>query len=97
MQCSGAGVSVGLQGGVALQRAVQAFVQRLQLGASDGRQTVVLDGLKAGERVILEGTDRLREGDAVDVIDGLSAPADPDRAASSERKGQSLKRPGLGG
>lgn len=72
-------------------------VQRLQVGASDGRQTVVLAGLKAGERVIVEGTDRLREGDAVDVIDGLSAPADPDRAVSGERKGQSLKRPGLDG
>ena len=47
--------------------------------------------------MILEGTDRLREGDAVDVIDGLSAPADHSRTPSGERKGQSLKRPGLGG
>ncbi len=94
-----AAVQYGSQGNFAfvVGEGDKVRVQRLQLGASDGRQTVVLDGLKAGERVILEGTDRLREGDAVDVIDGLSAPADPDRAASSERKGQSLKRPGLGG
>lgn len=94
-----AAVQFGSQGNFAfvVGEGDKVRVQRLELGASDGRQTVVLDGLKAGERVILEGTDRLREGDAVDVIDGLSAPADPDRAASGERKGQSLKRPGLGG
>lgn len=94
-----AAVQFGSQGNFAfvVGEGDKVRVQRLQLGASDGQQTVVLDGLKAGERVILEGTDRLREGDAVDVIDGFSAPADPNRAASGERKGQSLKRPGLGG
>lgn len=94
-----AAVQYGSQGNFAfvVGEGDKVRVQRLELGASDGRQTVVLDGLKAGERVILEGTDRLREGDAVDVIDGLSAPADPGRAAIGESKGQSLKRPGLGG
>ncbi|PAV47497.1 multidrug transporter subunit MdtA [Pseudomonas sp. HAR-UPW-AIA-41] len=94
-----AAVQFGSQGNFAfvVGESDKVRVQRLELGASDGRQTVVLDGLKAGERVILEGTDRLREGDAVDVIDGLSAPADPSRTPSGERKGQSLKRPGLGG
>jgi multidrug efflux system membrane fusion protein len=94
-----AAVQFGSQGNFAfvVGEGDKVRVQRLQLGASDGQQSVVLDGLKAGERVILEGTDRLREGDAVDVIDGFSAPADPSRTPSGERKGQSLKRPGLGG
>jgi multidrug efflux system membrane fusion protein len=30
---------------------------------------VILDGIKAGERVVLEGVDRLREGAKVRVIE----------------------------
>ncbi|TBU97202.1 MdtA/MuxA family multidrug efflux RND transporter periplasmic adaptor subunit [Stutzerimonas kirkiae] len=44
-------------------------IRNLQLGPDDGESTVVLEGLKAGERVVLEGTDRLREGSDVEVIE----------------------------
>ncbi len=51
----------------------------LELGPSDGSQTVVTAGLKAGEQVVLEGSDRLREGGKVEVV---ATPAEPDGKAS---------------
>ncbi|PWB33961.1 multidrug transporter subunit MdtA [Pseudomonas sp. SDI] len=44
-------------------------IRNLKLGASDGDQTVVLEGLAKGDRVVLEGTDRLRDGSDVEVVD----------------------------
>ena len=38
------------------------------LGAADGERVAVREGLKPGERVVLEGLDRLREGSKVDVV-----------------------------
>lgn len=43
-------------------------IRRIQAGRVDGAWTGVLDGLQAGERVVVEGTDRLREGGSVDVV-----------------------------
>jgi hypothetical protein len=40
--------------------------------------TVIEDGLKPGDRVVLEGTDRLRDGGAVEVVnDTAEVPATP--------------------
>lgn len=53
-------------------------LRQLKLGASDGSSTVIVDGLKAGERVVLEGTDRLRDGNAVEVVnDPSQVPTEP--------------------
>ncbi|MFD1691007.1 MdtA/MuxA family multidrug efflux RND transporter periplasmic adaptor subunit [Azotobacter chroococcum] len=38
-------------------------------GPGDGTTTLIEQGLSAGERVVLEGTDRLRDGGKVEVID----------------------------
>lgn len=43
-------------------------IQRVTAGRVDGSWVAVLDGLKAGDRVVVEGTDRLREGNQVDVV-----------------------------
>lgn len=43
-------------------------IRRIVTGRVDGARTAVLDGLKAGERVVVEGTDRLRDGGRVDVV-----------------------------
>jgi len=40
----------------------------ISVGASDGLLSVVEQGLKAGDRLVLEGTDRLRSGNQVEVI-----------------------------
>ncbi|POG10738.1 efflux transporter periplasmic adaptor subunit [Pseudomonas putida] len=47
-------------------------IRKLKVGASDGQNSVILDGLKAGERLVLEGTDRLREGTKVEVVEDSS-------------------------
>ncbi|MBV4491788.1 MdtA/MuxA family multidrug efflux RND transporter periplasmic adaptor subunit [Pseudomonas oryzicola] len=53
-------------------------VRKLKVGASDGENSVILEGLKAGERLVLEGTDRLREGTKVEVVeDSSQVPTSP--------------------
>ncbi|AXQ48365.1 MdtA/MuxA family multidrug efflux RND transporter periplasmic adaptor subunit [Pseudomonas vlassakiae] len=47
-------------------------IRKLKVGASDGQNSVILEGLKAGERLVLEGTDRLREGTKVEVVEDSS-------------------------
>lgn len=57
----------------------------VKVGPGNG-QTQVVDGLKAGDRVVLEGTDRLRSGDKVEVVeDGVAQP----EASSADDAGQS--------
>lgn len=48
-------------------------------GAADGERIAVTDGLAAGDRVVLEGLDRLREGSTVEIV--ADADADPDAAS----------------
>lgn len=43
-------------------------LQTLALGPRDGERVAVLDGLSPGEPVVVEGTDRLRDGLAVQVV-----------------------------
>lgn len=45
-----------------------ASVRQVQLGAAHGDRVAVTEGLAAGERVVLEGLDRLYEGSKVDVV-----------------------------
>jgi len=42
----------------------------LKLGPADGERVAVLDGLKPGDRVVVEGVDRLRDGAQVQVVTG---------------------------
>ena len=43
-------------------------IRSVKVGATDGDITVIEDGLAPGDRVVLEGTDRLRDGGAVEVV-----------------------------
>jgi multidrug efflux system membrane fusion protein len=43
-------------------------IRQLKIGASDGENTVVTEGLSVGDRVVLEGTDRLKDGSDVEVV-----------------------------
>jgi multidrug efflux system membrane fusion protein len=53
-------------------------VRELKTGASNEQSTVVSQGLVAGDRVVLEGTDRLRDGAEVEVVsDSKDVPAGP--------------------
>ncbi|MDB6146159.1 MAG: mdtA [Pseudomonas sp.] len=53
-------------------------IRQLQTGPSDDTSTVITGGLAQGERVVLEGTDRLREGSEVEVVnDSKDLPVAP--------------------
>lgn len=57
--------------------------------ASNGEDTLVEEGVQPGERLVLEGSDRLRDGAEVEVIDPNQA-AQPAQSAAPEN----TKRPG---
>jgi multidrug efflux system membrane fusion protein len=53
-------------------------IRSLKTGPGDENATVVTEGLAAGDRVVLEGTDRLKDGSDVDVVnDSQDVPATP--------------------
>jgi multidrug efflux system membrane fusion protein len=63
----------------------KVVVRPVTLGESDGPRTVVLSGLAPGDRVVVDGTDRLRDGAPVRVI----ADPTPGDAKSADAKPQS--------
>ncbi|MEX6504035.1 MdtA/MuxA family multidrug efflux RND transporter periplasmic adaptor subunit [Pseudomonas zhanjiangensis] len=50
-------------------------VRPIVVGPSDGESTLVERGVEPGERLVLEGTDRLRDGSLVEVLGDAEAPA----------------------
>jgi len=57
-------------------------VRPVTTGASDSGQTAILTGLKAGERVVIDGVDRLRDGAKVVVSSGDGSGAPSGRSGS---------------
>jgi len=53
--------------------ALVTHIRPVVIGAGDGGKASVIDGLVAGEQVVLEGLDRLREGAKVEIVE--EAPA----------------------
>jgi membrane fusion protein, multidrug efflux system len=43
-------------------------------GPNDGKRTVIVSGLTAGDKVVIDGVDRLRDGAKVKVVDNPTAP-----------------------
>ncbi len=73
-------------------------IRKLKVGASDGEHTVVIEGLAKGERVVLEGTDRLRDGSDVDVVnDSSEVPAPPGQHLQGQEQQDASARPGAQG
>ncbi|HEX6137159.1 MAG TPA: multidrug transporter subunit MdtA, partial [Casimicrobiaceae bacterium] len=60
--------------------------QAVRLGPVDGEKSVVAEGLKAGDRVVTDGTDKLRDGAAIEPVDRNAAAAAA-AAATSPRTG----------
>ncbi|TMJ58282.1 MAG: efflux RND transporter periplasmic adaptor subunit, partial [Alphaproteobacteria bacterium] len=58
-----------------------ATVAKVKLGPSDGQRIAILSGLQPGESVVVDGTDRLRDGAKVTL-----APNKPDAAAPSDQR-----------
>ena len=59
-------------------------------GPGDGKRTVITSGLKVGDKVVIDGVDRLRDGATVKVVD---SPASPGAQAST---GDGLEQSGGG-
>jgi multidrug efflux system membrane fusion protein len=49
-------------------------VRPVVVGPSSGEDTLIESGIQAGERLVLEGTDRLRDGGKVEVLGEGPAP-----------------------
>lgn len=64
----------------------QATVRDVVLGPTDGDRRAVLKGLQAGDRVVLEGIDRLREGRSVMLV-GDDAPTEKKSGDAAPKKG----------
>lgn len=60
----------------------------ITVGVSDGQISVVEQGLQPGMRVVLEGTDGLRSGKQVEVIDDSAAKPAADAPAAEQPAGQ---------
>jgi len=53
-------------------------IRTIKVGVTDGDVSVIDEGLAPGDRVVLEGTDRLRDGGAVEVVsDSAEVPQTP--------------------
>jgi membrane fusion protein, multidrug efflux system len=65
-----AAIQRGTQGTFAyvLQDDKSVSVRPLELGPVDGERTVIQSGLQPGDRVVVDGVDKLREGSAVEVV-----------------------------
>lgn len=46
----------------------KVHIQKVSVSLTTDNQSLIADGLKAGDKVVVEGTDRLREGSAVEAI-----------------------------
>lgn len=46
----------------------KVHIQKITVGLATDNQSLIAEGLKVGDKVVTEGTDRLREGSAVDAI-----------------------------
>ena len=56
-------------------------VRPIKTGETDGTTTVVVSGLKPGDRVVTDGTDRLKDGAPVRITEGAQAAAGDGKAA----------------
>ena len=65
-----------------------AAVKQVKVGARSGDRVAILEGLMAGDRVVLEGTDRLRAGAKVRVISGGAGGSGAARPATSPPAGK---------
>ncbi|KAB1079150.1 MdtA/MuxA family multidrug efflux RND transporter periplasmic adaptor subunit [Methylobacterium soli] len=51
----------------------KVVVRPIKVGETDGTRTAVTEGLKVGDRVVTDGTDRLRDGASVRITGGPAA------------------------
>ena len=65
-------------------------------GATDGNHTVVTTGLSAGDKVVIDGVDRLRDGAKVKVVDQAAAESGQAGAGAAPEAGGDGSAKGAG-
>jgi membrane fusion protein, multidrug efflux system len=68
-------------------------VRPIQIGATEGDRVEVLSGLTPGDRIVIDGADKLRDGAKINV----RSEADPAKSADSQDKSGGKKRRSEGG
>lgn len=63
-------------------------VRPIKTGETDGIHTVVVSGLNPGDRVVTDGTDRLKDGAPVRITEGAPAAAGDGKAAAAKPDGK---------
>ncbi|MNT55281.1 Multidrug resistance protein MdtA precursor [compost metagenome] len=71
-------------------------VQVITLGPGDGSRNAVLKGLEPGQRVVVDGADRLKEGMTVETVDPAARAAATVPASQPRGRGR-RNRDGAGG
>ncbi|MGA0611937.1 MdtA/MuxA family multidrug efflux RND transporter periplasmic adaptor subunit [Caldimonas sp. KR1-144] len=100
IQIPSAGVQRGAPGTFAyvVKQDSTVTMRPLKLGQADGDRVAVVEGLQAGERVVIDGADRLRDGAKVEVIDrrasAVAAAASMPGGAASAPPGERRRRAG---
>ena len=71
-------------------------VQPVKLGPVEGETSVVTEGLNAGDRVVVDGTDKLRDGAKIEPIDRAAAASATPRTAGADApvRGKGQRRAG---
>src|SRR5208282_3926834 len=69
-------------------------VTKVKVGAVEGDTTEVTSGLEPGSQVVVDGTDKLRDGAKVELVDANARQAGP---TAGSRKGSSGKNKSSGG
>jgi multidrug efflux system membrane fusion protein len=72
-------------------------VRKVTLGPSDGADTAILSGLQVGDRVVVDGTDRLTEGAKISIAppNSMLAPGPGPATRGPQPPGKTQKKPGL--
>ncbi|MFP4591958.1 MdtA/MuxA family multidrug efflux RND transporter periplasmic adaptor subunit [uncultured Ralstonia sp.] len=90
----GAGIQRGTQGTFVYVVGDDSKVtlRVVKLGVTEGERTQVASGLNPGERVVIDGADKLRDGASVEVIQPGASPASAPAAGQDGVQGQRHRR-----
>jgi membrane fusion protein, multidrug efflux system len=69
-------------------------VRPVKLGVTEGERVEILSGLAPGDRIVIDGADKLRDGAKINVRSEADSakPADPTKAADPDKSGGGKKR-----
>ena len=69
-------------------------ITKVSTGVVSGENTIILQGLQPGQRVVVDGLDKLREGAKIEVIDRTdAAPSEKDRQQGQKGSGGNSAKP----